>query len=438
MGSPESSDRTINPNCLSGPRGNLPTLQLSGSDKAFLDGERGKAAQFAMEMVVAVAESERAATLVDIEQAHVDGCLFHGQALLDFANFLMAGDAVVSVPTTLNVSSLDLLHPELYRGGEETALQARRLMDAYVEMGCTATWTCAPYQLASRPRFGEQVAWGESNAIVFANSVLGARTGRYGDFMDICCAITGRAPFSGLHTDEGRLATIQVDLAVSEEMLDGEIMYPILGHLIGRLVGQSVPVITGLDRRASEDRLKALGAGAASSGTVAMFHIVGVTPEAGTLDLALGGLPPERVITVGVEDLDKARAELDRGTGPLGAVSVGTPHLSLSELTEVVALASGRSTSLPFYLNTSRDTLEQAVATGVDVGLRTFGATVVTDTCTYITPIMEPVAGDVMTNSAKWAYYAPANLGVDVAFGCLSDCVESAIAGHRVATGRWR
>jgi len=410
---------------------------LAETDKVVLGGERGKAAQFGMEMLIAVGESEGARELIDIEQAHIDGCLLHAQALLDFADYLVDGDAAVVVPTTLNVSSLDLLHPDLYRGDAETASQARRLMDAYVEMGCEPTWTCAPYQLASRPSFGQQVAWGESNAIVFANSVLGARTGRYGDFMDICCAITGRAPYTGLHTDEGRLATVQIDLRVDEDILDGEVMYPVLGYLIGRLVGQSVPVITGLDSRASEDRLKALGASAASAGTVGMFHVVGVTPEAGTLNQALGGRSPQRIVTIGLDELDASRAELDHGKGELGAVSVGAPHLSLSEVAEVVNIASGRTTKVPFYLNTSRDILDQAVVSGVDIGLEAFGATVVTDTCTYVTPIMGPVAGDVMTNSGKWAYYAPANLGVDVAFGSLADCVESAVAGHRVTTGPW-
>jgi len=412
-------------------------VNLSGFDQATLNGDQGEAAQFAMELVVDVAESQSATDLVDIEQAHIDGCLLHGQALLDFAEYLVARGASVVVPTTLNVSSLDLLHPDLYRGDADTARKARRLMDAYVEMDCAPTWTCAPYQLASRPGFGQQIAWGESNAIVFANSVLGARTNRYGDFMDICCALTGRAPFVGLHTDAGRRGTVHIDLRVDEGMIDGEIMYPILGHLIGKLVGQSIPVITGLDSRATEDRLKALGAAAASSGTVGMFHAVGVTPEAETLDLALGGRSPERTVLVGVDELGDARGDLDSEPGPLGAVSVGTPHMSLAEITEVANLASGRSTTVPFYINTSRDVVDRCVATGLDIDLQTFGATVVTDTCTYVTSIMEPVSGDVMTNSGKWAYYAPANLGVGVALGSLADCVESAIAGRRVTTGHW-
>ena len=161
-----------------------------------------------MQLVIAAGKAVGATELLDISGAHIDSCLYHGQASLDFAERLSAAGATVAVPATLNVSSLDLLHPDLYRGDPDTARRARALMDAYVAMGCRPTWTCAPYQLASRPTLGEQVAWGESNAIVFANSVLGARTNRYGDFLDISCAITGRAPATGLHTDEGRLATV--------------------------------------------------------------------------------------------------------------------------------------------------------------------------------------------------------------------------------------
>ena len=254
-----------------------------------LHGEAGEAARTAMELLVAVAESEDAPGFLDISAAHIDGGLYHGQAGLDFALTLVEGGGRVVVPTTLNVSSLDLLHPELYRGDVETAAAARRLMDAYVDMGCTPSWTCAPYQLAQRPGFGDQIAWGESNAIVFANSVLGARTARYGDFLDICCALTGRAPAVGLHTDEGRRATLRVDLQVPDELLDDDLLYPVLGHLLGQVAGTDVAVIVGLDHRAGEDRLKALGAAAASSGAVAMFHVAGVTPEAATAEAALAG-----------------------------------------------------------------------------------------------------------------------------------------------------
>jgi hypothetical protein len=282
---------------------------------------------------------------------------------------------------------------------------------------------------------GAQIAWGESNAIVFANSVLGARTNRYGDFMDICCAITGRAPMTGLHTDAGRHAGFTVRLEVDDDILDDEITYALLGHVVGRVADVETPALVGLDpQRSTEDRLKALGAAAASSGSVAMFHAVGVTPEAPTLEMALGGHPPTRAITVDSAMLGAAMRELTSATGVLGAVSVGTPHMSLGELTTLSALVAGRRTRVPFYVNTARDTLDRADRAGLVDVIEGFGATVVSDTCTYVTAIMGEIDGDLLTNSAKLAYYAPANLGVTVALAPLADCVESAVAGRPVVT----
>ncbi len=183
-------------------------LSLSDAEQAMLAGERGEAVAIAMGLIVALGNAGGAESLIEIESAHIDGCLYHGPVGLDFAELLASAGGLVAVPSSLNVSALDLLHPDLIRLDPETRDRARRLMDAYVQMGCEPTWTCAPYQLPDRPARGAQIAWAESNAIVFANSVLGARTGRYGDFTDICAALTGRVPYAGLHRDENRRARI--------------------------------------------------------------------------------------------------------------------------------------------------------------------------------------------------------------------------------------
>lgn len=411
-------------------------MRLTDNQASMLAGEEGAGTQLAMKLLTAVAESEDAEHLIEVEGAHIDGCLYHGRSGIDLVNAIARDGARVRVPTTLNVASIDMLHPELFKGDPEEASASREMTDAYVSLGCRPTWTCAPYQLPERPAPGTQIAWGESNAIVFANSVLGARTNRYGDFIDICCAVTGLAPFTGLHTDEGRLGSIEFVLDVPEQMLDIDVIYPILGYLIGARSGAEIPVIVGLDERASEDRLKALGAAAASSGAVAMFHAVGVTPEAPDRRTALGGRAPKATIRVTPEDLAVVRGELSTGIGPLGAVSVGTPHMSLTELVELSTLTRGSATRVPFYINTGRDVIN---ATDEEVmgELTRFGATFVTDTCTYITPIMGDVHGVVMTNSAKWAHYAPANLGVDVVFASLGECVSSASSGTVETTGEW-
>jgi predicted aconitase len=402
-------------------------VELEAGDRAVLDGEQGEGAALAMRLIVKMAEVARAPRLRDITRAHIDSCLYHGQAGLDFAERLLGGGASVSVPATLNVSSLDLLHPELVRLDGDTRDRAKRLMDAYVAMGCRPTWTCAPYQLADRPAFGEHVAWAESNAIVFANSVLGARTNRYGDFIDICAAITGRVPVSGLHTDAGRRATLLMRLqGLSDDLLDAEVLYPVLGHLLGRRAGGEVAAIEGLPSNTSEDRLKAVGAAAASSGAVALFHAIGVTAEAPTP--AAVGAEGAREIVVSLADLRAAREDLSRvpGGAEIGAVSVGTPHASEAELRRLAELVADESPRIPFFVNTSRAQL--AAVGSVASDLADAGVTVVTDTCTYITPILHGVAGPVMTDSGKWAWYAPSNLGFDVALGSLEECVRSAAA----------
>ncbi|MPZ68264.1 MAG: DUF521 domain-containing protein [Actinobacteria bacterium] len=400
-----------------------------------LAGDRGEAAALAMKILVEMAGISGAQRLIDVTGAHIDSCLFHGIAGLDFAERLAAAGGRVVVPTTLNVSSLDLIHPDLYRGSDEDRAHARRLMDAYVAMGCRATWTCAPYQLRERPALGEHVAWAESNAIVFANSVLGARTDRYGDFIDICAALTGRVPEAGLHLDANRRGTVLFDLTgVPGVLLDAEVLYPVLGHLVGgATTGTEIPVIDGLPHGASEDRLKALGAGAASSGAVALFHAVGSTPEAPDRAAAFGGREPSRTISVTVEDLKRARDQLSSigVTEELGAVSIGTPHFSIDEFAELISLLDGPvAPGIDLWVSTGRDVLAEVERRGWLADLEAAGARMVVDTCTYITPILEPKPGAVMTNSAKWAWYAPGNIGVDVVFGSLEECVRSAIEGR--------
>lgn len=410
-------------------------LDLTDRDKAFLAGDFGPGAQFAMHIVVRSAETMGAAHLIDIVSAHVDSCIFNGTAGLDFAERLRNGGAKVSVPTTLNVASLDLLHPELNQGDPETLAAAQRLVQAYVDMGGRETWTCAPYQLRERPGFGDQIAWAESNAIVFANSVLGARTNRYGDFIDISCAITGRVPAAGLHLDAGRKGSILFRLVdVPTSLLDEDVFYPVFGHLIGMVSGNAVPIIEGLPVSTSEDRLKAIGAASASSGSVALFHAIGITPEAPTLDAASQGGDVE-LVDVYPHDIARARDQLTtRSDLPLRAIAIGTPHLSIDGFNQLITLLDGGTVheGLEFYASTGRDSLPELLERGwLDI-LDRAGITVVTDTCTYVTPIIRNVDGIVMTDSAKWAWYAPGNIGVEVVFGSLAECVTSAIEGRIV------
>jgi predicted aconitase len=411
-------------------------MELTAEETDVLGGSSGAAAKFAMEIITDYGRAVGAPRLMEITRAHIDSCLFHGQSGLDFAERLLEGGARVQVPTTLNVGAVDLLHPELNRSDRASIESGRRLMSAYQSMGCRPTWTCAPYQLMDRPVFGEQIAWAESNAIVFVNSVIGARTDRYGDFIDICAAITGKVPEHGLHLSENRRGEIVFDVSgVPAPLSTSELLWPLLGLVVGGLTGNRIPVIVGASTIPDEDALKAFGAAAASSGAVALFHVVGVTPEAQTLDQALQGKRARETILVTPDMLRKAQSDLTSSqTGRLVAVSVGTPHFSLNEFERLMTLIDGkrRDADVDFYVSAARETILQVQERGWKRLLDDFGIDLVADTCTYLKPILRRTDGLVMTNSAKWAYYAPGNLGYDVVFGTLDDCVASAVAGRVV------
>ena len=409
-------------------------LHLTERDEAMLAGEMGEAARMAMRILTTMAGVYGAERFLDIESAHIDGCLYHGYSGLEFAERLAAGGAKVVVPTTLNVGAMDLLHPEVFRGTTQVGQWATRMMQAYEAMGCRPTFTCAPYQAMHRPPLGAQVAWAESNAIVFANSVLGARTNRYGDFIDICCAITGRAPDVGLHHTGNRRGQILFRLrGIPDRLLREDVLFPVLGYWLGARTGTKIPVIDGLLPETTEDQLKALGAAAASSGGVALFHAVGVTPEAPTLDAALQGQPPEAVVEV---TLDNLRSELTvlstAPDGPIHVVALGSPHFSLDEFARLLPLVEQYRPrpDVEFITCTHRLVLVALQQRGWLERLRAAGVQVIVDTCVVVTPIVRARDGVLMTNSGKFAHYSPGNIGLQVVYGSLEECVRSAAVGE--------
>lgn len=417
-------------------------LALTDRDRALLAGDLGPAARLAMTIIVRMAELLGAAALLDITAAHIDSTIYIGEAGLEFAERLAGLGARVVVPTTLNVSGLDEYGWQAWSVPADWAAKARRQMAAYQSMGTLPTWTCAPYQTELRPAFGQQIAWGESNAIVFANSVIGARTERYPDLLDICCAITGRVPAVGLHLDENRAGQVVFELRDLPPALQADdTLYPVLGHLLGQVAQDRVPVVTGLVVQPGEDQLKALGAAAASSGTVALFHLVGVTPEAPSLSAALHGRAPQQVVPVTLERLRAARRELSTAEGDsLDLVVLGSPHFSLAEFRQLAPLLHGRTRHprVRFLVTSSRAMTHLAEQAGALDALRAFGGQVTVDTCILASPMLPPEVKTLMTNSAKYAYYAPGLLNTRVTFGSLAECVDSAVAGRVVrASGLW-
>jgi predicted aconitase len=411
-------------------------LKLSNDDRAQLAGERGPAAQMAMRIIARMAEVSGADSLMDITGAHIDSALFQGDATLEFAERLAGLGAKVVVPTTLNVSGVDEHGWREWATPPEWAEKARRQMVAYQSMGASPTWTCAPYQTEWRPKFGQQIAWGESNAICFANSVIGARTERYPDLMDICAAITGRVPATGLHLTENRAGQILMRLVdVPRRAQEDDEFYPVLGHLIGKTAQDRVPVVEGIVVAPVEDQLKALCAAAASSGAVALIHLVGVTPEAPTREAAFQNRSPQQIIEVTMASLRAARRELTTTDGErLDLVVLGSPHFSLAEFKKLAPMLEGkrRHDEVQFLVTSSRLMTELADKAGYLAPLRQFGGKVTVDTCILTTPMLHPEIKTLMTNSAKYAYYSPGLLDAQVVFGKLEDCVRSAVAGRVV------
>ncbi len=415
-------------------------MELTAAESAIAAGREGAAAAMAMRLVAESGAMLGARRLIAIRSAHVDGCLYHGDSGVLFAEKLVAGGGRVAVATTLNVGALDLCNPGRVRAPARTRDMAGRQMDAYLKLGCRATWTCAPYQAGHRPARGTDVAFGESNAVAFVNSVLGARTNRYGDFLDICCALTGRAPCYGLHLAENRRARIVIDTsALAPELKREEAFYAVLGAWLGAEVGAEVAVIDGLPADTSEDRLKALGAAAATTGSVGLFHVAGVTPEAPSVAAACGGEAP-RTLRLRASMLIAARERLSTvASGPIRVVAVGSPHFSRAEFDRLQALLAGRRARVPFYVCTRRDLVAELERAGRLGSLAAAGIEIVADTCIAVAPILPPGEGVAMTNSGKFAQYIPSNTGYGVVFGGLADCVESAVAGHVVRDERvWR
>jgi predicted aconitase len=408
-------------------------VALTSEERAIAGGERGDGAAMAMRIVAETARLMGAPRLIPIESAHIDGALYHGDSGTLFAERLVAGGAKTSVRATLNVGAIDLTGCSRNRLPAHELEMARRMMTAYRSLGCEPTWTCAPYQAGHRPKAGAQVAWGESNAVAFCNSVLGARTNRYGDFLDIACAIAGRAPDYGLHRTENRRATVVFDVsALDQKFLFSDVAWPVLGNLYGRLIGDAVGVITGLPFRPWEDTLKAFGAAAASSGSVGLFHVAGATPEASTEEQARQYLPATERIAVTAEMIRDAQRRLSTAehADRIDAVAVGSPHLSLEEFDTLRRLLRGRALAVPLYACTGRHVLSILERDGHRRGLEQSGVIIVADTCIVVTPILPEKPGAIlMTNSGKFAHYATPNTGYAVLYGSMADCVESAVTG---------
>lgn len=412
----------------------LEGFALSAGDRRFLAGEFGEAARIAMRIMLRVARLEGADRLIDVDMAHIDGCFYQGPAGLQFIRKLRDLGARVTVPTTMNAICVDRRQWRALGVAESLGTPSDDLADAYVEMGVRPTYTCAPYQLEGAPVFGQQIAWAESNAVVFANSVLGARTMKYPDYLDILAAITGRAPNADCHVGARRLATLRIDVPRPRDPDDS--FYPLLGYHIGKIATNEIPILCGLEGLPiTHDDLRAFGAAFATTSAAPMFHMLGITPEAKTLQEAVGPDGPARHLTVTVQDLKETWRELNNAPDAgVDLVSLGNPHFSLAECEQLASLCAGRriSDDVEMIVTCGRDVYEQARAAGHVAGIADFGARFLNDTCWCFIgePVVAPKVRNILTNSGKYAHYGPAAVGRGFHFGSLARCVEAACSGQ--------
>ena len=412
----------------------LTDFRLSDHDHQLLSGAFGEAARLAIRVVIRAAQLEGAHDLIDIDRGHIDGCFYQGPASLRFAERLVELGGQVAVPTSMNSLCIDRRRWRNQGVPAELGEPSEALADAYLRLGVTPTYTCAPYLLDGPPARGQQIAWAESNAVVFANAVLGARTMKYPDYLDILIALIGRAPNAGAHTDAGRRPTVQIAVDVPVEQLD-DAFYPTLGYHVGTIASNDIPVLTGLELTApTADDLRAFGAAFATTSAAAMFHIVGVTPEAPTLDAVTDPAEPVRRVRVGAAELASAWEELNSATGTrTEMVALGNPHFSLTEFARLADLCDGRTKSpdVELVVTTSRSTHARAERAGLVARLEQFGARLVNDTCWCLIgePVVPPSSRTITTNSAKYAHYGPAAVGRGFHLRRLAGCVEAACSG---------
>lgn len=412
-----------------------PAISLSAQDQQTLSGAHGKARQVALQIVVAMAELNNATHLTDVSRVHIDGCIYAAPAFLTFANLFCEWEAQVKVPTTLNAVSVDLAGWQAQGVDAAFGTAASRLAECYVSMGAAPTFTCAPYLLEDAPKAQEAIAWAESNAVVYANSVLGARTEKHPDFLDLCIALTGRAPRTGVYRDRDRQPTLSVSVDAPDNIDD--VYWPLLGWLVGELAQDRIPIVHGLEHSApTTDSLKALCAAFGTTAAAPMLHVANVTPEAMNID-DINAIESERV-TLGARDFARLWDTFNQGTKRIDLVALGSPHFSSSECHAFLALLDGRTVhpEVHVMITLGRHTSDAIGRDGTCEALEALGVTLIVDVCwcSITEPVFPPSAKVVMTNSGKYAHYGPGLSGRVVRLGGLADCAIAALTGR--APGR--
>ncbi len=399
-------------------------MRLNDEEKRMLNGQEGEAKKLAMEILTQVGDSMDADSFVEIASvqamAHFGSLHIAGR---DWLEKLACLGGKCCVPTTQDPASIPFSHWKEMGYDEEYAKNQYRLAEAIMKLGEMPKWSCTPYYQGSVPRLGQNIAWAESSAVSFANSVLGARTNRTPAGIAICAALTGRMPRYGLYLTENRRAQIKITVEAGElTPLD----YNTIGIITGKLAGAKIPAIYGLPQSATNDDLKYLGASAASSGSVALYHADGITPEAILTDVFAGKAPEEEMVITRKDIDDAAEKMTSTGAGEPQLAVVGCPHYSSEEVIRLARMIEGKKVAdgKAFWVFTTAETESLMERMGLKAVLEEAGVRIMAQTCLVISPLVGGYE-NLITDSGKFASYLPSEHSIRIRYASAEECVKA-------------
>lgn len=391
-------------------------MYLTKEEEKMLNGEYGPAVEKSMRLLVKLGEIYGAEKMIEISSAQIAGISYKniGDPGVEFLEGFLEEGAKVRVLAFMNPAGMDLESWKELGIPEEFAEKQMRIINALKRMGVYAAATCTPYLAGLLPRYGEHIAWSESSAVIFANSVIGARTNREGGPSALAAAITGRTPMHGFHLNENRTPEVTI---VVESQIKTSYEFGILAHAICKKFKKGVPYITGINPvHANIERLKLFGATLAAYGAFSLFHMEGVTPE--------NVEAPKEKIHIEPSDLNESKEEMGEKLDSVDLVVIGCPHASLDEIKRILKVLNGRKMKVPMLVFTSRSVRVVAKRTNLISELEKLNIKVLADTCPVVMPLEYLNVKRVATDSGKAIYYLPNTNNVKVLFDSLERLVE--------------
>jgi predicted aconitase len=389
-------------------------MRLTEEEKRILEGKEGSAAKKSMEILVALGEIYGAEKLIPVTSVQISGVSYAnlGDAGLEFLAEL-AEDGKVQVKTTLNPAGMDMENWRALGIDAGFAEKQIKVIEAFAKMGVATTCTCTPYLIGNKPNIGEHIAWGESSAVTYANSVLGAKTNREGGPSAIASALTGKTAEYGLHLDENRQAQFVSEVKAE---IDSPMLFGALGYVVGKLAKGRIPLIKGINKATIED-LKSLSASIVTYGAASLFHIEGITPNKTVI--------PEEEITVEQKEIDEAIADMN-DADDVDFIFIGCPHCSMDELSKLTELLEGKKVEKELWIGVARPLKKLADEKGYSKMIEESGAKFACDTCHVVAPLKGRFKA-LATNSAKGIYYGRGKNQFKTVFRSLEDCVKLAV-----------